>query len=80
MLLVHLQIVNEIHNLNYYNELVNQLYNLFFCNPTVVEVDVVEVLTVGVEFDACCPPLILPFIVVIVELLLLFCLTRGTIG
>jgi len=78
MLLVHLQIVNEIHNLNYYNELVNQLYNLFFCNPIVVEVDVVEVLTVGV--DACCPPLILPFAVVIEELLLLFCLTRGTIG
>ena len=57
MLLVHLQIVNEIHNLNYYNELVNQLYNLFFCNPTVVEVAVVEVLVVAkalaveVEFD-----------------------------
>ena len=80
MLLVHLQIVNEIHNLNYYNELVNQLYNLFFCNPTVVEVDVVEVLAEGDGFDECCPLLILPFAVVIVELLLLFCLTRGTIG
>jgi hypothetical protein len=41
---------------------------------------VVEVLTVGVGFDACCPPVILPFAVVIVELLLLFCLTRGTTG
>jgi len=80
MLLVHLQIVNEIHNLNYYNELVNKLYNLFFCNPTVADVDVVEVLAVGVEFDECCPPLILPFDVVIIELLLLFCLTRGITG
>ena len=75
MLLVHLQIVNEIHNINYYNELVNQLYNFFF-NPTVVEVAVVEVLAEGVEFDECCPPIILPFAVVIVKLLLLFCLIK----
>jgi hypothetical protein len=41
---------------------------------------VVEVLAEGVEFDECCPPIILPFAVVIVELLLLFCLTKGTTG